>query len=206
MADHHLVQITESTDRRDVLRTLGAAAVLGALTPSLAQHVHQMAASDKKSASGPYQPKAYNAHEYATIQRLADLIVPEEGAQGGALAAGAPEFIDLLSSQNSELKEIYTSGIRWLDSAMQKRGSQAFVSASPTQQTALLDLLAYRRNRTPELAPGMRFFEWARKMAVDAYFTSAVGIKDLGYMGNTAVAEFTVPQNVVDYVLKRSPV
>ena len=69
----------------------------------------------------------------------------------------------------------------------------------------MLDLIAFRNPDSSELAAGIRFFAWARRMVVDAYYTSAIGIKDLGYMGNTAVAQFSVPQEAIDYALKRSP-
>jgi gluconate 2-dehydrogenase gamma chain len=69
----------------------------------------------------------------------------------------------------------------------------------------LLDKIAYLGNATPELEPGVRFFAWARNMTVDAYYTSAAGIEELGYLGNTATAEFKVPQEAIDYALKRSP-
>ena len=41
-------------------------------------------------------------------------------------------------------------------------------------------------------------------MTVDAYYTSPVGIKEVGYMGNKALKEFTVPQEAIDYAVKRS--
>jgi hypothetical protein len=69
----------------------------------------------------------------------------------------------------------------------------------------LLDRIAYQRNSTPELAPGIRFFDWARRMTVDAYYTSAAGIEELGYLGNKAVTEFKVPQQAIDHALERSP-
>jgi hypothetical protein len=40
---------------------------------------------------------------------------------------------------------------------------------------------------------------------LDAYYTSPIGIKELGYMGNTAVSEFHVPEEALQYALKRSP-
>jgi hypothetical protein len=101
---------------------------------------------------------------------------------------------------------IYTGGIAWLDHAMERRYTTDFLSAAPEHQTAMLDLIAYRKNESPELGPGIKFFDWARKMVVDAYYTSPIGIKDLGYMGNTAVSKFEVPQEAIDYALKRSPV
>jgi hypothetical protein len=44
-----------------------------------------------------------------------------------------------------------------------------------------------------ELGPGIRFFNWARNMVVDAYYTSEVGRKDLGFVGNGAMSSFSVP-------------
>jgi hypothetical protein len=80
-----------------------------------------------------------------------------------------------------------------------------FLGAQPNQQTAMLDLIAWRKNASPELNPGIEFFTWARRMVADGYYTSPIGFKELGYMGNTAVSQFSVPQAAVDYVMKRSP-
>ncbi len=184
--------------RRELLQTIALAFPLGGLTPAAAQQVHRIAAEEK--AAGAYRPKALTAHEYRTLKALADLIIP------GAAAAGTPEFIDLLASQNPQLAAIYTGGIAWLDHAMRARYSTRFVNAKPDQQTALLDLIAYRKNESAELGPGIRFFDWARRMVVDAYYTSPAGIKELGYLGNTAVPKFEIPQEAIDYAVKRSPV
>jgi predicted Fe-Mo cluster-binding NifX family protein len=88
---------------------------------------------------------------------------------------------------------------------MQRRFDARFVSAKPADQIAMLDLIAYRKN-VATVGPGVRFFDWARMMVVDAYYTSKVGIKDIGYMGNKGMAKFEVPQEAIDYALKRSPV
>ncbi len=191
--------------RRVLLQRIALSITAGQLSLEAAQHVHGLAAQEK-AAHGVYKPKGLNAHEYKTLEKLADYIVPPEGASGGATAAAAPEWIDLMASENPQLLAIYTGGIAWLDHAMQKRGAPNFVDATPAQQTAILDLIAYRKNESPELGPGIKFFEWARKMVVDAYYTSPIGIKDLGYMGNTALSKFEVPEQAIDYALKRSPV
>ncbi len=69
----------------------------------------------------------------------------------------------------------------------------------------MLDLAYGTRGGSPETAGGSQFFMWARNMVVDAYYTSPVGVKDIGYMGNTAMSSFSVPQEAADYALKRSP-
>ena len=193
----------ETTSRRDLLRNVALAAVLGGLDVEAAQHVHTAAATEK-AATGVYKAKLLNPHEFQTMQRLADLIIPADDHSKGALDAGAVEFIDLLCSQNPELAAIYTGGIGWLDRAMEKRNQKDFISSSPEQQTAMLDLIAYRKNDSVELGPGILFFDWARKMVVDAFYTSPIGVKDVGYMGNKGMSEFKVPQEAIDYAVKRS--
>ena len=192
--------------RRELLRNAALAATLGGAAPAVAQHVHRMAAEDKAASGGVYKPKAFNGHEYRTLQRLADMIIPADEKDPGALAAGTIDWIDLMSSENPDLKNIYTGGVFWLDGAMRRRYESDFLDAKPAAQTAMLDLIAYKKNESPDLGPGIKFFSWARKMVVDAYYTSPIGIKAIGYIGNTAVAKFEIPQDVIDYALKRCPV
>jgi len=182
--------------RREILRNIAAAALAAPLAAEAAEHVHQAAA--KQTVNGVYRPQALTQHEFTTLRALCELIVP------GASKGGATEFIDLLSSQNAEMAAIYTGGLAWLDHAMKNAVNATFLAARPPDQTALLDKIAYRRNSTPELAPGIQFFDWARRMTVDAYYTSAAGIQEIGYLGNKGAAEFKVPQEAIDYAVKRS--
>src|SRR5271154_2536870 len=136
--------------RRDLLQRIALSFTAGQLSLEAAQHVHGVAA-DEKTAHGVYKPKGLNAHEYKTLEKLADYIVPADGGSGGAVAAGAPEWIDLMASENPQLLAIYTGGIAWLDHAMERRYTADFLSASAEQRTAMLDLIAYRKNESPEL-------------------------------------------------------
>ena len=87
---------------------------------------------------------------------------------------------------------------------MLRSNESAFADASPEQQAALLDRIAYAKQAPPELAAGVAFFAAARRMVVDAFFTSKRGIEYLGYQGNGALAKFEVPAAALDYALKRS--
>jgi hypothetical protein len=188
-----------SISRRDVLARIAAAAMAGPVGVEAAQHVHEAAAAAATTTGGVYKPKALTQHEFDTLKTLCEIIVL------GASKGGAAEFIDLLSSQNPEMSAIYTGGLAWLDEAMRRQYRTDFLTATAQQKTEMLDRIAYRKNRTPELAPGITFFNWARRMTVDAYYTSAAGIKEVGYMGNRAVKEFKAPQEAIDYAVKRSP-
>jgi len=193
--------------RRELLRNLGislATSGAGLVTLEAAQQVHNAVAEEKSTYKG-FTLKAFNAHEFKTLQRLADLIIPADEHSPGALGSGAAEWIDYMAGNSPELAEIFTGGFGWLDHEMQRRHGADFVDAKPDEQTGLLDAIAFRKNETPEMAPGIHFFAWARNLVLDAYYTSPAGIKDLGYMGNTAVSEFHVPAEALEYALKRSP-
>jgi hypothetical protein len=193
--------------RRSLLRGLAAAvAAAGSFDPLAAQEVHRMAAQQSPGKDKPYNPKALGTHEYATLDCLTELIIPAEANAPGARDAGAAAWIDMLANENAQLQTIYTGGLAWLDYEMQRRHSTNFVAAAPAQQRELLDQLAYKNNHQPELAAGARFFEWARRMTVDAFYTSKVGIAALGYQGNQVLLKFTVPAEAIDYMNKRSPV
>lgn len=203
---------SRDTSRRELLRVIGGSMVMtaggsGVLTPLLAQHVHAIVGEVKSlDPGGNYSPKALTRHEYETLRTLSDMILPADDNSPGALAGGAAEFIDFLSSRSDEMREIYTGGLFWLDNESTRRFGSPFLSLEPSRRAALLDLIAYRKNSAdPSLAPGVRFFSWTRNMVLDAFYTSPAGIADLGYQGNTARTEFSVPAEAVNYALNRSP-
>ena len=201
--------------RRDVLRRLALTlTATGLIDRVAAEEVHLMTA--QAAAGGTYAPKTFSAAQYKTLERLTDIIIPvEHGARGalapgengapGAVAAGAAAWIDMISSENDELKASYAKGFAWLDATMKGRGAADFVSASAAQQIELVDLIAYRRNASPELTPGIEFFTLVRRMTVDAFYTSAIGIKDIDYRGNTPIGSYPAPTESIAYALKRSP-
>jgi gluconate 2-dehydrogenase gamma chain len=189
------------TSRRSLLRSLAVTALAGALSEDSSAQVHQHVAAEKKAAAGGvYKPKLFNAHEFETLAVLSDIIIP------GARKAGAAEFIDLLASNNAEFAYPFTGGLLWLDNEFERRFKTNFLKATAAQRTEVLDLIAYRKNASAQLNPGIEFFDFARRLSSGAYFTSREGIKEIGFMGNGSAAEFKVPQEVLDYVNKRSPV
>jgi hypothetical protein len=187
--------------RRDILRRLALTLIAGgALDRASAQDVHQLAANTQTAT-----PRMLTAAEFRTLERLTDLVIPVENGAPGALAAGAAAWIDTISSENDELTRIYKEGLAWLDAAMKRRGAADFVSAPPSEQTALLDLIAYRRHASAELSPGIEFFTWVRRMTVDAFYTSEIGIRDIDYRGNSAMASYPSPTEAIAYAVERMP-
>ena len=185
------------------------AAGSGAFNLEAARVVHALAGEEL--AQGGYALKRLTDHEFATVSRLAELIVPADEGGGSGVDAGAPEFIDLLCSQNDERANIYQGGLAWFDATMRRRDGARLVDAAPDRQTALLDDLvaaerAARSGRPgidADLGPGVSFFNWVRRMTVDAYYTSPIGIADLQYQGNKVLDGFEVPQEAIEFVNRR---
>ena len=188
---------SESITRRDILRTLafGAAAgsVLQVIPAEAAEYVHQMVRKEKAAApAGAYTPKYFPPAQYAALTFLCDAIIPKDEKSGGAVEAGAPEFIDLLTSENPEYQLKLGGGLFWLDAACMDRYGNVFMQCTPEQKKEILDLIAYRKNakKYPSLSQGVAFFAFLRNLTTDGFYTSKIGIADLGYIGNTALREF----------------
>ena len=184
--------------RRDILRTLAIGAVSGSvlrvIPAKAAEFAHQAVRKEKAaSAAAKYTPKYFSAHQYETLNWLCDAIIPKDEHSGGAVEAGAPEFIDLLTSENEEFQLRLGGGLFWLDNYCADRyEGKTFLEATAEQRKEVLDLIAYRKNakQDPMLRQGVVFFAFLRNMTMDGFYTSKIGIADLQYMGNTSQKEF----------------
>lgn len=187
----------DTLSRRAILKSLTIGAVAGSVLRVIpleaAEHAHNMIESEKADAqSGAYTPKFFNAQQYKTLQSLCETIFPTDADSGGAIEAGAPEFIDLLTSENEEYQTKLAGGLKWLDSTCTSRYGKAYLECSPAQQKEILDLIAHRKSAEQDesLSQPVEFFSFLRKFTADGFFTSKVGIKYLGYRGNTYLTEF----------------
>jgi hypothetical protein len=187
----------DSISRRDILRTLafGAAAgsVLQIIPAEAAAFVHQMVHKEKSATpSNAYTPKYFTAAQYAAILFLCDTIIPKDEKSGGAVEAGAPEFIDLLTSENPDFQLKLGGGLYWLDATCTDRYNHLFMDCTADQKKEILDLIAYRKNakKDASLSQGVAFFAFLRNFTCDGFYTSKIGIADLQYIGNTSLHEF----------------
>jgi hypothetical protein len=183
--------------RRDVLRNLaiGAAgrSALRVIPAEAATLAHKMVEEERiSSAVGTYAPKYFSAHQYSMLLALCEAIIPKDEKSGGAVEAGAPEFIDLLTSENEDFQAILGGGLMWLNNFCSDRYDHVFLDCTPAQQKEVLDLIAYRKNAKidPTLSQGVAFFAKLRNLTCDGFYTSKIGIADLQYIGNTALGEF----------------
>ena len=186
-----------SITRRDILKSLTITAITGSvlriIPAEAAEYAHHMVQANKAATpAGAYVPKYFSAHDYKTLQTLCQTIIPADAETGGAIEAGAPEFIDLITSENEEYQLELGGGMMWLNNTCLDRYGKQYLQCSEAQRKEILDLIAYRKNakQDPSLGPGIQFFSLLRKLTADGFFTSEIGINYLGYIGNTVLASF----------------
>lgn len=173
-----------SVTRRELIQAIGTAPALAAAAPA-------------QTAPKPvYQRKIFDAHQWRTVEVLCDLIIPADERSGSATGAGVPEFIDdwLDFRKREDGNDLQASeilgGLSWLDQESNRRFAKDFAAAAPAQQKELLDRIAWPGRAAAEDHPWVAFFNRFRDLTVGGFFSSRMGIADLPYLGNQAVAEW----------------
>lgn len=185
--------------RREVLAAMAATA--GAfMIPRPAEATQAFARVARElSATGAYSPKVYTPHEWATVTLLVDLVIPKDAVSGSATDAAVPEFMDTMLDLEPDMRTAHRGGLAWLDDESDHRFGKDFVTITDGQRREILDDISHMRTMgkallEPHFASLVRGAEWFmafRAFTATGFFTSEMGVKDLGYQGNTALPEWT---------------
>ncbi len=205
-------------DRRKYLKTLAVGTLsTGVLLESCAPEKKESVVSDpSKENGGPdRQPdeiahfkkisaeKFLDDHERRTIEILVDIIIPKDDVSGSATEAGVPDFIEFIAKDRPAHQLPLRGGIKWLDTQCLKRYEKAFSDCTSSQQIEMVDEIAWPEKAKPEMQQGVAFFNLMRDLTATGFYTTQMGIKDLGYAGNRPNQWDGVPQDVLDqYGLK----
>jgi len=154
--------------------------------------------------------KFFTDHEMATITVLVDIIIPKDDVSGSASDAKVPEFIDFIVQDMPQHQTPIRGGLRWLDMQCLKRYEKSFKDCSHVQQIEMVDDIAYpeieymeKGNKIkkgkvkPGMAQGVSFFDLMRNLTATGFYTSEIGVKDIGYLGNTPNQWNGVPDDVL---------
>lgn len=139
----------------------------------------------------------FTPHEMATITILVDIIIPKDEVSGSASEAKVPEFIEFIVKDMPEHQLPLRGGLKWLDLHCFNRYEKAFIDASREQQIAIIDEIAYPKKAKPEVQAGVAFFNRMRNLTASGFYTTEMGIKDIGYVGNTPNQWAGVPGDVL---------
>jgi hypothetical protein len=145
---------------------------------------------------GPW-PLTLSANARLTTAALCDLIIPADEVSPAASAVGVVEFIDEWISapypQQRGDREIVLSGLAWIDAEAQRRFAKGFASLDDGQKNAIADDICAPARAKAEFAQAARFFSKFRDLTAGGFYTTPVGMKDIGYTGNVPLEKFDGP-------------
>jgi hypothetical protein len=200
-------------DRRTAIKWLLAASATLAVTDRAAAQAKHAAATpatkgygtdpllNKEYAPGAFWPLTFTDHQRRTAAALCALIIPAEGGIPSAADLNVHDFIDeWISSPYPDQqadRQTVLAGLAWIDREANARFGADFADLSPAQMTAIADELCHAPDAKPAHAEGARFFAKFRDLTASGFFTTPQGMHDLGYRGNTPLAEFKGPPREV---------
>lgn len=139
----------------------------------------------------------FTAHEMATIAVLADIIIPKDEVSGSATDAKVPDFIEFIVKDMPDYQVPVRGGLRWLDRETQLRFQKNFKDCSNEERIRVVDDIAYPRKAKPSMSQGVSFFSTMRDLTCTGFYTTKMGIEDIGYVGNQPNQWNGVPDDVL---------
>jgi gluconate 2-dehydrogenase gamma chain len=184
-------------ERREMMKVLGTLPLAGwALTTDeiadAATHTQalldvddqQPTPSQARPPAANYTAKFFTALEWRTVRVLADIVMPRDARSGSATDAGVPQFMDFVMTEYPDNQARMRDGLGWLNAESRSRFGLPFPDAKPAERIAIVEDIAWPGRARPAHQPGVRFFSAFRDLTASGFFTSRVGVKDIGYMGN----------------------
>jgi gluconate 2-dehydrogenase gamma chain len=177
--------------RREALGVLAAFPLAGTLEfpPAAVESAAEAVAAETATGAG-YAPTFFTPHEWETVRVLVDLVIPRDERSGSATDAGVPEFMDFILADYPNQQTPMRGGLAWLDAESRRRAGKTFLESSAAERAAVLDAIAWPARAAPEMSQGVAFFNRFRDLTGAGFFSSRMGVEDLQYLGNTAVAEW----------------
>lgn len=183
------------TDRRTMLRLLAAGPAAAGFTWTEAEarqaHHQAQAAQSAQRTGAAFKPQFFTPAEYETVRLLVDIIIPKDERSGSATEAGVPEFMDFMMVDQPARQTAMRGGLAWLDRECVTRYEKTFRACTAAERTAVLDDISWPHKARPDVSHGVAFFNAFRDLTASGFWTSRMGIKDIEYLGNVYVPEWT---------------
>ncbi|HEV8363224.1 MAG TPA: gluconate 2-dehydrogenase subunit 3 family protein [Gemmatimonadaceae bacterium] len=172
--------------RREALGRLALASMAGAISFTPTEVAAAVRSIRDEAQAAQYKPKFFTAHEYATVGILADLVIPRDERSGSATDAGVPQFMDfIMTDGNDQRRMAMRGGLAWLDREARTRFSvRDFRTLTMAQRKQILDDIAWPTRAKPEHSHGVAFFNSFRDLTASGFWSSKMGVTDIGYQGN----------------------
>ncbi len=139
----------------------------------------------------------FTPEEMATIATLSNIIIPADEVSGSATDAGVPAFIEFIVKDMPQHQVPMRGGLRWLDLHCIKAYGKAFTDITDAQRIEVVETIAYPNKAKADMAQGVAFFSLMRNLTATGFYTSEIGVKDIGYAGNKPNQWNGVPDEVL---------
>lgn len=200
-------------DRRSSIKSLligtvaGGAAITGCsserpklppgVQPSVVTEPYGRTEEEKLIDQKLFSEHFFNQHELETLNVLCDMILPGTEGYHSAGEAGVTDFIAFMAKDKPDLQLPLRGGIMWIDNFSNESFNKEFAKLSEKQRKLILDQIAFPEVVAPELSQGAAFFSLVRNLTLTGYYTSKLGLEELGYKGNTPNVWDGVPDEVL---------
>lgn len=178
-------------DRREALKTLSLGTLAASFAMTGCETASEEAAKQHKfwkhvteEDLEKWETQFFTDHEFETVRQLANIVIPADERSGNAEDAGVPEFIDFMMLDRPENQTPVRGGLSWLDVQCQRMFDNNFIDCLDDEKTAILDEIAYPDVAKPEMQAGVAFFNRFRDLVASGFWSSKIGIEDIGYIGN----------------------
>lgn len=135
--------------------------------------------------------------EKKMVSLLSDIILPKDDVSGSATEAGVPDFIEFMMKDNPKFQLPMRGGMMWLENLSLSSFDKSFNDITPEQRMILVDKIAWPDTADEEMKFGVKFFNLMRNLTCTGFFTSQIGVKDIGYVGNRPNQWDGVPPEVL---------
>jgi hypothetical protein len=146
---------------------------------------------------GELWPLTLTAPQRRLAGILADIIIPADEHSPSASSVGVVEFIDEWVSApypvNQRDRPVVLDGFIWLDAEAARRFGKGFAELGAAERSAICDDICDESRAVTVRRDAARFFALYRDLTAAGFYSSPVGRKDLGYIGNVPLARFDGP-------------
>src|SRR5688572_19715576 len=198
MSEHQKSVVSQGTgregqhvgvSRRQSLKALAGGAGAALVWPYLSDASLEAFAAVQQTPAAR-APVFLTAAQFASVDHLAEAIIPADDRSPGARAARVADYIDLLLSESdASVQQTWTMGLAELDRTAQARFGSPVATLPPDRLGTLLTEIS-KNEATPQTSLE-RFFVATKEATIRGYYSSEIGIQqELRYQGNRMLSEF----------------
>ncbi|HLK04461.1 MAG TPA: gluconate 2-dehydrogenase subunit 3 family protein [Candidatus Acidoferrum sp.] len=184
---------SETISRRAAARMLLGSVSAGAIFPWASTthpvwgHLADEALMNDVEASGEKgSPHFLDLEQFAALEAIAEAVVP------GSMKARVAQFIDLLlSADTPKSRDEFVTALNAVERESTARYSATFVALTPAQKTELLTAISSGEEKASETkSSAAAGFANLKEWVVGAYYSSEMGMRELGWEPSRFFAEF----------------